>query len=385
MASKTSANTKKKKGFWLRDATYFDYPTLFYIIFLIFFGLMMVYSAGIYASRIEYKNPYGFALKQFIFSGVGLFVMYIVSRVRYQYLKRFTYLIIIVMLGLLLAVLFWGKSVNGAKRWLDLGFIAFQPSEIAKIVILLYMAYACTDRAFFMYTIKGMFALFGPVIVMVLLIAVEDFSTALVCILIAGGIWLIATNKYIYLLPIGIFGAVGIAILIGMEGYRLERLRVWRNPEEGYQTMQGLYAVGTGGFFGRGLGQSVQKTGRIPEAQNDMIFSIICEELGIVGAVGLIIVFLLLIWRLRFIAEGAPDRYGSLIVVGVLIHIAVQVIINMSVVTNVMPNTGVPLPFISYGGSSMVFLLAEMGLVLGVSRQIVPLGKREESLIEKED
>ena len=146
-----------------------------------------------------------------------------------------------------------------------------------------------------------------------------------------------------------------------------------RTAENGYQTMQGLYAIGSGGLFGRGLGQSIQKQGFIPEAQNDMIFSIICEELGILGAVGLIVVFLMLIWRFKFIAEGAPDRYGSLIVVGVMSHIGIQVLINMCVVTNVIPNTGVTLPFISYGGTSLVFLLIEIGIVLSVSRQIEPI------------
>ena len=142
--------------------------------------------------------------------------------------------------------------------------------------------------------------------------------------------------------------------------------------------MQGLYAIASGGVFGRGLGQSIQKQGFIPEAQNDMIFSIICEELGVIGAAGLIIVFLMLIWRFRFIAEGAPDRFGSFIVVGVIAHVATQVLVNMCVVTNVIPNTGVTLPFISYGGTSLVFLLIEMGVVLSVSRQIEPIGMKEE-------
>ena len=147
--------------------------------------------------------------------------------------------------------------------------------------------------------------------------------------------------------------------------------------ELGYQTMQGLYAIASGGLFGRGLGQSIQKMGSIPEAQNDMIFSVICEELGIVGAVGVILVFIFMLWRFKFIAEGAPDRYGSLIVVGIIIHVAVQVIINMSVVTNIIPNTGVTLPFISYGGTSIFFLLIETGLLLAVSRQIEPSGMKK--------
>ena len=222
----------------------------------------------------------------------------------------------------------------------------------------------------------------GPAIAIVLLIAAENLSTAVICTLITAAIWFVATPKPIFAFPIGIAGGVAAYLLVHLRSYRGDRISTWMNPESsknGYQTMQGLYAVGTGGLFGRGLGQSIQKMGGIPEAQNDMIFSIICEELGIVGAFGLILVFLMLIWRFKFIAEGAPDRYGSLIVIGFITHIAVQVFINMSVVTNVIPNTGVTLPFISYGGSSVFFLLIEMGILLSVSRQIVPLGTNMES------
>jgi cell division protein FtsW len=190
----------------------------------------------------------------------------------------------------------------------------------------------------------------------------------------------VVTPKLRYVFFVGVILVAGGALMIMLQSYRGDRITAWLHPEtseKGYQTMQGLYAIGSGGLFGRGLGQSIQKLGFIPEAQNDMIFSIICEELGVIGAVGLIIVFLMLLWRFRFIAEGAPDRYGSLLVVGVIAHISVQVLINMCVVTNLIPNTGVTLPFISYGGTSLIFLIVEMGLVLGVSRQIEPLSKSE--------
>ncbi|HCA22196.1 MAG TPA: cell division protein, partial [Lachnospiraceae bacterium] len=153
--------------------------------------------------------------------------------------------------------------------------------------------------------------------------------------------------------------------------------------ENGYQTMQALYAIGSGGLFGRGLGQSIQKTGYIPETHTDMIFSVICEELGIIGGIGIIVIFGILLWRLRMIAEGAPDRFGSLLVVGVIIHIGFQVVVNLCVVTNLMPNTGVTLPFVSYGGSSLLFLLMEVGFVLAVSRQIRPY--KEGSLATPEE
>ena len=160
-------------------------------------------------------------------------------------------------------------------------------------------------------------------------------------------------------------------IFLALESYRLERLMIWRNPEKyekGYQTLQGLYAIGSGGLFGTGFGNSMQKLGFVPEAQNDMIFSIICEELGLVGAGILLVLFLLMIWRFLIVSHRAPDLFGSLIGAGILAHIAIQVILNVAVVTNTIPNTGITLPFISYGGTSVLFLLAEMGLALSVSR-----------------
>ena len=160
-----------------------------------------------------------------------------------------------------------------------------------------------------------------------------------------------------------------------LEGYQLERIRVWQNPEAypqdgGWQVLQGLYAIGSGGLFGRGLGQSIQKLGFIPEAMNDMVFSIICEELGLFGALCVILLFLFMVWRFMVIANNAPDLLGALIVVGVMAHISIQVILNVAVVTNTIPNTGISLPFISYGGTSILFLMAEMGMVLGVSNRI---------------
>ena len=160
-----------------------------------------------------------------------------------------------------------------------------------------------------------------------------------------------------------------------LKAYQLERIEVWKNPEAypqsgGWQVLQGLYAIGSGGLFGRGLGESIQKLGFIPEAMNDMVFSIICEELGLFGALCVILLFLFMIWRFMVIANNAPDLLGALIVVGVMAHIAVQVILNVAVVTNSIPNTGISLPFISYGGTSVLFLMAEMGMALGVSNRI---------------
>ena len=371
---------KRRKPFFIRG-TYFDYPSLFFILFLVFFGVMMVYSSSSFVSYRLFNNNTHYLFRQIFFGMLGIMVMFGVSKIRYQVLRRFSYIGVLGIAILLIIVLVGGQSVNGSSRWINLGFISFQPSEIAKIVVVLYMAYICSEKPELLRSIKGTVIAFAPAAGVVILIAIENLSTAIICALIAGGIWFVATPKMKYVVVMLVVGVLFVIVMISMQGYRGERIQAWRNPEassSGFQTLQGLYAIGSGGLFGRGLGQSIQKMGNIPEAQNDMIFSIICEELGIVGAVGLILVFVMLIWRFRFIAEGAPDRYGSLIVIGVISHLAFQVLINMFVVTNLMPNTGVPLPFISYGGTSLVFLLIEMGIVLAVSRQIEPLGSEEE-------
>jgi cell division protein FtsW len=208
-------------------------------------------------------------------------------------------------------------------------------------------------------------------------VAYSNLSNAIIIMAIVIFIVFACSRKYVQFFAAGgILVTFGIVFIL-MESYRAARIDAWLHPEtaeNGYQIMQGLYAVGSGGFFGKGLGQSMQKLGFIPEAQNDMIFSIICEELGLFGAISIMLMFVLLLWRFMMIANSADDFYGAMLVVGVFCHIAVQVILNISVVTNAIPNTGVTLPFISYGGSSVFFLLSEIGIVLSVARG---LGKEE--------
>ena len=370
----------KKKSIFVQG-TYFDYPSLFLIVFLVFFGLMMVYSSSSFVANRDFGNSTHFVFRQFIFAMIGFVVMFIVSKLKYQIYKKVTSLMLLGEIVLLVLVFVIGRASNGSTRWIYIGPIGFQPSEIAKLVIILYMAHVCTARPKSLNNLKETVLLFAPVLLLIGLIAVENLSTGIICAVIAVCIWFVATPKVRYIVIMGIVGVIFLVAMVSLQGYRSDRFEAWLNPEtseKGYQTMQGLYAIGSGGLFGRGLGQSIQKQGFIPEAQNDMIFSIICEELGIIGAIGLIIVLLMLLWRFRFIAEGAPDRYGSFIVVGAISHVAFQVLVNMCVVTNIIPNTGVTLPFISYGGTSLVFLLIEMGVVLSVSRQIEPLSEREE-------
>ena len=369
----------KRKSLFIRG-TYFDYPSLFFVVFLVCFGLVMVYSASSFVANRDYGNSAHYVLRQFFFAILGFVMMFVVSKIRYQTYRGLTWVMYVAELVLLILVFIVGQSTNGSTRWIYIGPIGFQPSEIAKMVIVFYMAHACSTRVNALKSIKGTAEVMLPAVVFIGIIAIENLSTAIICAGIMVCIWWVVTPKIRYLFVVMIAGAAALPLLIMLQSYRSDRITAWLHPEEaenGYQTMQGLYAIGSGGFFGRGLGQSIQKLGFIPEAQNDMIFSIICEEMGILGAVGLIVVFLMLIWRFKFIAEGAPDRYGSLIVVGVISHVSIQVLINMCVVTNLIPNTGVTLPFISYGGTSLVFLLIEIGIVLSVSRQIEPISKTE--------
>ena len=211
------------------------------------------------------------------------------------------------------------------------------------------------------------------VLPIVAVVAYNNLSTAIIILGIAVCMLFVASPKYShFVLMAAAVGVVGV-VFISFEAYRMDRIKIWLNPEayeKGYQTLQGLYAIGSGGLFGKGLGESMQKLGFIPEAQNDMIFSIICEELGLFGAISVILIFMFMIYRFMVIAGNAPDLMGAMIVIGVMAHIAIQVILNIAVVTNTIPNTGVTLPFISYGGTSLVFLMAEMGLALSVSKGI---------------
>ncbi len=372
--------TGKRKRILIRG-TYFDYPSLFLIVFLLLFGLMMVYSISSYKASVSIGDSAYYAKRQLLFGGVGFIVMLLVSKIRYQILRTWSMVIIILTVLLLLSVFVIGKASNGSTRWINIGVISFQPSEIAKLSLIIYTAHICTAKSGYLKTFIGTAIVMLIPIGCVVIIAVENLSTAVICAVIVIAIWFVATPKPIYLLFVAIGGALFLYLFITFFSYRGDRLEAWRDPEHsanGYQTMQALYAIGSGGLFGRGLGQSVQKLGYIPEAHNDMIFSVVCEELGIIGGAALIIVFVLLLWRFRFIAEGAPDRFGALLVVGVIAHLGFQVILNISVVTNLLPNTGVTLPFISYGGSSLSFLLLELGVVLSVSRQIVPIGNEKE-------
>ncbi len=364
---------------------YYDYSLLILVIFIVAFGLIMIYSSSSYTAQISKKYNYdaAFFLKKQASTAIGgILAMVIISRFDYRILikklpfiriKPVTVLYITAML-LQIVVLFSGSEVNGAKRWLILGPVSFQPSEVTKIAVIIFTSYM-------VYLSPGMLDSFwGFVKVMIFmapliaLVIFENMSTAIVLLLIVTGICFVASRKKLYFIfsAVSAAGVLAAYMAFGPE-YRRERVQIWldvENNDKGFQILQGLYAIASGGMFGTGLGQSMQKLGFIPESYNDMIFAIICEEMGLFGAIVVITLFILLLWRIFTIAISAPDLFGGLICVGVLIHIAVQVLINIAVVTNSIPSTGIPLPFISYGGTSVAILLAEMGMVLSVSNQI---------------
>ena len=349
---------------------HYDETLLTVVIILVAVGLVMLYSTSSYNGEVKFHDPYYYLKKQGFATFIGFLGMVIVSRVDYH---RWAVLAIpgyLAAIALSVAVMLFGDEYNGSKRWLSLGPVSFQPSEFAKVAVILILACLVTKYVKRMDKFRTLVLMMLPVLPIVALVGASNLSTAIIILGIAVVLVFVASPKYSQFIWMGTAGIAFMAVFLAMESYRLERLAIWRNPEQyekGYQTLQGLYAIGSGGLFGRGLGNSVQKLGFLPEAQNDMIFSIICEELGLVGAGIIILLFFLLIWRFFVIATKAPDLLGALIASGAMAHMMIQVILNIAVVTNSIPNTGITLPFISYGGTSVEFLLLEMGLVLSVS------------------
>ena len=299
--------------------------------------------------------------------------MYVVSETDYHFWVSLAPVVYLMSVVLSTAVLLVGQEINGSKRWLSLGPLSFQPSEFAKIAVILFLACVITKNVRKMKQMRYLLFVMLLILPIVGLVGASNLSTAIIILGIGAVLVFVASPKYAQFVWLCVSGAGFMGIFLALESYRLERLAIWRNPEKyekGYQTLQGLFAIGSGGLFGRGLGASVQKLGFVPEAQNDMIFSIVCEELGLVGASFIILLFLILIWRFFMIATHAKDLFGALIASGAMAHMMIQVILNIAVVTNTIPNTGITLPFISYGGTSVMFLLLEMGLVLSVSNLI---------------
>ena len=375
---------KKKK----KLHRYYDYSLLFTIIFLYVFGLIMIYSSSSYNAQISGLKPSYYMQRQALIGLAGFFAMLVISKLDYHMFAKFTIPAVVVSYACMILVNFTplGIEVNGKKRWLGYGSLRFQPAELVKITVILVLAVIITK----MGKKINEWSTWGIIILLIaplgLLVMMKNLSSGIIIFGIGILMMFIACKRK---WPFVLFALLVVAVIafaapvaIALEGmgilheYQLERILVWKNPEAypkdgGYQVLQGLYAIGSGGLLGKGLGQSIQKLSFLPEPQNDMIFAIICEELGLFGAVSVILIFLFMIYRFMRIASSAPDILGAFLVIGVMAHIAIQVILNIAVVTSVIPNTGVTLPFISYGGTSVLFLMAEMGMVLSVSNRIV--------------
>lgn len=367
-----------------KEVFYFDYTFLLVLIFLVGFGLIMVYSASYYEAMQATGDPAFYLKKQLaavIIGFVGVFAAY---KIPYQVYRNFGFLPYIACILVILMIFPFGYEVNGARRWIKLGFITFQAAEPVKLGMIIFLAnfvYAYRKSINTLKSIAIMSGLTLPIVGMVFIIT-NNLSSALIIAAICVAMIFVATKDYKWFVGIALTGAAGVAGLVwyivqkaGTGEFRSERILAWLDLEKyasgkGYQTLQSLYAIGSGGIWGKGLCQSIQKLNFLPEAQNDMIFSIICEELGLFGGIAVILMFMLLIWRMVIIATHAPDIQAAMIVVGVIAHIAVQVILNIAVVTNTIPNTGISLPFISYGGTSVCFLMFEMGIVMNVAKNI---------------
>ena len=365
---------------------YYDYNLLAAVILLTCFGLVMLYSTSAYEASVNYQNDMYFFGKQAVISAVSLVILLAGSMIDYHLYARFAILIYVVSLFFLFTTRFVGTTVNGARRWIRFGPISFQTAELAKLAVIIFISSMIVRFIDKMKGLKVPLLIFasGMLAALFTYVFTENLSTA---VIIAGISFILLFIVHPKTTPFAavFFGGIGAFLLAALliiprisedtDNFRLRRILVWTHPEAyadegGYQVMQGLYAIGSGGLFGKGLGNSTQKLEALPEAQNDMIFCIICEELGVFGAVIVVILFVFLLYRLFFIARNAPDLLGSLMAAGIFVHIALQVVLNIAVVINIIPTTGITLPFVSYGGTSILFLMAEMMVALSISRQI---------------
>lgn len=365
------------------DEKPFDFILFITVLILLAIGIIMVLSASSPQALAEDASSYSYVSRQAIFAVVGIVAMIAISKLDYKIYAKFYKIAYLGSLVLLASVKVLGRNAKGATRWIDLGFTSFQPSEIAKVALIIFFAAWLTKNKDTIKQFgKGFILPFLYLVpVALILVFIQDhLSATLVIIIIISVMMLVAGTKLRYFLSCGtilaIGGAVGlyaIAVLTGKGNFRIERITTFLNPwsdptDAGWQIIQSLYAIGSGGIFGVGLGESKQKFLYIPEPHNDFIFAVLAEELGFIGCAFVIILFAIFIWRGLVIAMRAPDMFASLIAVGITTLVAVQVIINIAVVTSSMPNTGMPLPFFSYGRTALVILLCSVGILLNISR-----------------
>ncbi|WP_195265653.1 stage V sporulation protein E [Clostridium sp. 1001275B_160808_H3] len=355
-----------------------DYSLLCAIVVLLFIGIVMVYSSSSYYALYQDKvfNSEFYFTKEILWTVVGVIGMIVTMSIDYHIYKKWTPWLVIITIGLLVVVLFVGADINGARRWIRLGGLSLQPSELAKYVVVLYLALLIDKRRGKIKEFKAgtLYYLAIAAVFAGLIILEKNLSITAIVMMVAFIMILVGGAKISHLLsliPMGLAAGLG---LIVMEPYRLQRLTSFLNPwadptGDSYQLIQSLYALGSGGFFGVGLGNSRQKALFMPEPHNDFIFAIIGEELGLIGCVAIISIFIFIVIKGTSVAVKARDNYGYLLAIGIISVIAIQAVINIAVVTGSMPVTGVPMPLISYGGTSLVFNLSAIGILLNISRQ----------------
>ena len=394
------AEKRKTSRLWIRGTKGLDTNLIVITMFLIVFGLIMVYSASYYKASMSSAWDYDsmhFLKNQALMSVIGLIFMYMVSCINYHFWKKkqIVGLAVLLSIGLTLILLIPALSItaNGATRWVKFGSISFQVAEPVKIAVIVATAwlidkYGAQEIKWKKFTLRHWMVTAAIMIPGVGLagflgIISSNMSSALIIALIGVVMYFAWHPKsaVFYIAVIAAIALIGVLIYVisqqtvvdAESGFRLKRIRAWLDPysyesDTSYQSLQALYAIGSGGLFGKGLGNSIQKLGSIPEPYNDFIFAIVCEELGVMGASLLILMFIYLLYRIFIIAQRAEDLFGRMLATGVFSHIALQVVLNIAVVTGAMPNTGVTLPFISYGGTATIFLLVEIGMVLNVQK-----------------
>ena len=381
--SKTRAKRKRMKAknknsfplFVVKEGR-MDYPFLILVILLLTVGLVALFSSSFANAYHYYGNSFHFTSRQLIFAVIGLGTMLFVSTINHEIYNRILWPLYTATILLLMWVLTF-PPISGARRWIIIGSFTFQPSEIAKFTVVILFAHLIVLNYKRMNTFR--YGIMPPILMLapiVGLVIIEPHLSGTILILSIAAVMLFVGGVEIkWFVLLGIVGGIGLWLVLGTDiiPYAMTRIEIWRDPASdprgnGYQTLQSLYAIGSGGFMGEGIGASSQKYLYLPELQNDYIFAIVCEELGFIGVIVIVSLFAMLVWRGIHIGTRCPDKFGSLVAIGLSVQVGVQAILNMMVVTNMIPSTGISLPFFSYGGTSLIMLLAQMGIVLSISR-----------------
>lgn len=361
----------------VRKSGQMDTTFLVLVLVLVVFGLVMLFSASYAFAYYNYGNSFHFILRQGIFAVGGVTMMLAISKIDYHIYEKFSYILIGLSVVLLIVVLFM-EPLNNARRWINLGFTTFQPSEVAKFAVIVLFAHLINVNYKRLQTFRyGVLPFMAVLAVICGLMVLEPHLSGTILIVTIGFTMMFVGGtgtKWFVMGGVAIVGALAFLLLFTpLLEHAIPRLEMWQNPfidkqGDGWQTVQSLLAIGSGGVFGLGLGNSRQKHLYVPEPHNDFIFSTLCEELGLVGGLIVIILFILLVVRGFAIAMKAKDKFGSMLALGLTFQVGLQALLNIAVVTNTVPNTGISLPFFSYGGTSLLMLLGEMGIVLSVSR-----------------